>query len=150
MERADPIFTCSRPSVPDLTLGTLLRLYTRTNSRFVAEGTLVSHGSGEKWNGTKVVVGVGRAVVKLTKIQVGAALMLFPDENGGALRRLRDAHVGEQVLWDVVSQTATNGESHQLGTVSIGDHERQRLPLKRSTISASRWFLVLTTSTYST
>ena len=103
MERADPIFTCSRPSVEDLTQGTPLRLYTRTNSRFVAEGTLVSHGSGEKWGGTPIVVGGGRAVVKLTKVQVGAALTLYPNENGGALRPLREAHLGEQVLWDVVS-----------------------------------------------
>lgn len=103
MERADPIFTCSRPSVQALSLGTPLRLYTRTNSRFVAEGTLVSDDSGEKWSGTEIVVGPGRAIVKLTKVQVGAALMLYPNENDGALRPLRAAHLEENVLWDVVS-----------------------------------------------
>ena len=103
MERADPIFTCSRPGVQDLTPGTLLRLYTRTNSRFVAEGTLVSHHSGEKWGGTQIVVGAGRAVVRLTKVWVLAALMLYPNKIGGALRPLQAVHPGEQVLRDVVS-----------------------------------------------
>ena len=70
MKHADPVLTCSHPAVQDLAHGIPLRLYPRTNSRFVAEGSLVSHGSGEKWGCTTIIVRAGRGVVRLIKIHV--------------------------------------------------------------------------------
>ena len=103
MKHADPVLTCSHPAVQDLAHGIPLRLYTRTNSRFVAEGSLVSHGSGEKWGCTTIIVRAGRAVVRLIKIHVRAAWMLYPNKLGVESRSLQDATIGELVLWDVVS-----------------------------------------------
>ena len=103
MKNTDPVLTCSHPAVQDLAHGIPLRLYTRTNSRFVAEGSLVSRSSGEKWGCTKITVRAGRAVVRLTKIHVRTAWMLYPNKLGVESRSLQDATIGELVLWDVVS-----------------------------------------------
>ena len=103
IKHADPVLTCSYPAVQDLAHGIPLRLYTRTNSRFVAEGSLVSHGSGEKWGCTTIIVRAGRAVVRLIKIHVRAAWMRYPNKLGVESRSLQDATIGELVLWDVVS-----------------------------------------------
>ena len=103
MERADPVFTCTHPAVQELQPGTSLRLYTRTNTRFVAEGILESHGSGDKWGGTSIVIREGRVVMRLTDIHVAAARMLYPNEQGVESTSLKDARIGELVLWDVVS-----------------------------------------------
>ncbi|CAN0094802.1 unnamed protein product, partial [Ascophyllum nodosum] len=66
-------------------------------------GSLVSHGSGEKWGCTTIIVRAGRAVVRLIKIHVRAAWMLYPNKLGVESRSLQDATIGELVLWDVVS-----------------------------------------------
>lgn len=71
--------------------------------RFVAEGILVSHGSGDKWGGTAIVIREGRVVMKLTNIHVAAARMLYPNNQGVDSTWLKDARIGELVLWDVVS-----------------------------------------------
>lgn len=103
MEHADPVLTRTHPAVQELQPGTSLRLYTRTNSRFVAEGVLVSHGSGDKWGGTTIVIREGRVVTRLTNIHVTAARMLYPNNQGVDSTSLKDARIGELVLWDVVS-----------------------------------------------
>ena len=103
MKHADPVLACSHPAVQDLAHGIPLRLYTRTNSRFVAGGSLVSHGPDEKWGCTTIIVRAGRAVVRLIKIHVRAAWMLYPNKLGVESRSLQDATIGELVLWDVVS-----------------------------------------------
>ena len=50
-----------------------------------------------------IIVRAGRAVVRLIKIHVRAAWMLYPNKLGVESRSLQDATIGELVLWDVVS-----------------------------------------------
>lgn len=103
MEHADPVLICPHPPAQELRVGVSLRLYTRTNSRFVAEGSLVAHASGEAWGPSTLTVREGRVVVRLTKVHVAAAWMPYPSNLGETPRSLEEATDGELVLWDVVS-----------------------------------------------
>lgn len=107
--RMDPVFTERRPDVLSLDAGTPLRLYTRTNSRCVAEGTLAEYPRERMWGSTDLALGQGagrvtRMVVKLTKKHIPGALALHPGEAGGELQALDQLEVGTLVLWDAVSR----------------------------------------------
>lgn len=107
MERADPIFTARRPNVETLEVGTSVRLYTKTNSRVVAVGTLLDYPGGNTWGKTGLAIGhgsgAGRMVLKLDKMFVPGALAIHPNENGGVPQALDDLRVGGIVLWEAVS-----------------------------------------------
>lgn len=108
--RMDPVFTERRPDVLALRAGTPLRLYTRTNSRCVAEGTLAEYPRGRTWGSTNLALGqrqggTTRMVAKLTEKLIPGALALYPGEAGGEAQALGQLEVGILVLWDAVSQT---------------------------------------------
>lgn len=111
MERADPIVTARRPDVRTLAAGTPVRLYTRSNSRVVAVGTVVDYSARSpgrsKWGETLFSVGHGataeRMVVKLANIHVPGAMASYPDEEGKDAQTLEALGTGTEVLWDAVS-----------------------------------------------
>lgn len=104
----DPILTECRPDVLSLPANTHLRLYTSTNTRCVAEGTLVDYSQGGKWGRTGLKVGLvtggaTRMVVRLTVKHVPGAFVLHPGEGGGEVQALEELDLGALVLWDAVS-----------------------------------------------
>lgn len=106
--RMDPVFTEPRPDVESLPADTTLRLYTATNSRCVAEGTLEEYGN-RTWGRTELIVGrreagTPRVVVRLTKKHIPGALALHPGEGGGEPQALDQLELGDHVLWDAVSE----------------------------------------------
>ena len=106
--RMDPIFTERRPDVLSLPVNTPLRLYTSTNSRCVAEGTLVDYPQGSTWGSTgltigRVTGGATRMVIKLTARHIPGAFTLHPREDGGQVQALDELELGDLVLWNAVS-----------------------------------------------
>lgn len=106
--RMDPILTKCRPDVLSLPANTHLRLYTSTNTRCVAEGTLEEYSQGGTWGSTgltigRVTGGATRMVVRLTVKHVPGAFVLHPGEGGGQVQALEELELGALVLWDAVS-----------------------------------------------
>lgn len=102
----DPVVTLKPPDVGELTPGTALHLYTRANSRAVAERMIVNHDWGDTWGKTSMRVGRDnikeRVVLKVTKIVVPGALTMHPSEFGGQSQSLGEAQLSSNVLWNTV------------------------------------------------
>ncbi|CAN0559962.1 unnamed protein product, partial [Laminaria digitata] len=106
IERADPIFFTPVPDAASLAAGTTVRLYTRTNTRCVAEGAVVNFPEST-WGHTGLWIGrrrlTDRLVVNLAVIRIPGALALYGDKDGGTARALESTGVQAMVLWDTVS-----------------------------------------------
>lgn len=96
------------PDPKTLAVGTTVRLYTRTNTRCVAQGPVVNYPEGGTWGRTGLKIGrrrlTDRIVVNLEVIHIPGALTLYGDEDGGAVRALESIGGQATVLWDTVSQ----------------------------------------------
>ncbi|CAM9672667.1 unnamed protein product, partial [Ectocarpus sp. 6 AP-2014] len=106
--RMDPILTECRPDVLSLPANTHLRLYTSTNTRCVAEGTLEEYSQDGTWGSTgltigRVTGGATRMVVRLTVKHVPGAFVLHPGEGGGQVQALDELELGALVLWDAIN-----------------------------------------------
>ncbi|CAN0445314.1 unnamed protein product, partial [Ascophyllum nodosum] len=126
--RMDPIFTERRPDVLSLPVNTPLRLYTSTNSRCVAEGTLIDYPQRSTWGSTgltigRVTGGATRMVIKLTARHIPGAFTLHPGKDGGQVQALDELELGALVLWDAINSRlpADPGPVSSLGVVGVGD-----------------------------
>lgn len=110
MEKADPVFVLQQPDVASLTTGTAVRLYTRTNTRCIAEGTAVDYSAAQTFGGTGLAVGKrissDRVVVMLTEIRVPGALALHPSEDGTRALTLQALGVQACLLQETVRSNA--------------------------------------------
>ncbi|CAM9783090.1 unnamed protein product, partial [Laminaria digitata] len=104
MERVDPVFVLPQPGAADLATDTLLRLYTRTNTRCIAEGTVVDYTTAGTFGKTELAVGKrpssDRVVVRLTTIRVPGAFALHPSEAGTQPPTLEALGVQTCALWE--------------------------------------------------
>ena len=108
MERVDPVFVLPKPDAAALATGAPVRLYTRTNTRRIAEGTVADYNTAQTFRGTGLAIGKrpssDRVVVRLTDVRVPGALALHPSEDGTQALTLEAVGVQACVLWETVSQ----------------------------------------------
>lgn len=113
MDRIDPVLHVDPPASADLPADTIVRLYARTGTRCVGEGTVADTPTGHKWGSTSLAVGRGRStdrvVVKLDAILVPGALALYPNQQGDKEESLEALGVHALVLWDTVSPILRGG-----------------------------------------
>lgn len=113
MDRTGPVLREDPPASADLPAGTIVRLYARSSTRCVGEGTVADPPTGATWGSTFLAVGkrrsTDRVVVKLGAILVPGALALYPNQQGDKEESLEALGVHAVVLWDTVSQTMRQG-----------------------------------------
>lgn len=82
MERVNPVFVPHQPHAAALATGTPVRLYTRSNTRCIAEGIVADYYTAQAFGGTGLAFGTplfnDRVVVRLTEARVPGALAPKP------------------------------------------------------------------------